>query len=159
MGMRYVSPRRINRFLFSRISVTCMVTQTPVESAEDIVIHVDEDFESCMSLCDAVQKRSENENTDFSLLKITEWLTTQISENTQWFMAETVSDVSEKAILCEETYSIPTTVYTGQTQLFEDVSLEDSSVYVDDSDGEYVDEAGVKFFPKSQLVEVFTFID
>jgi len=136
-----------------------MVHQIPVESAEDIVSYVDDDFESCMALCDAVQKRSEHEDTDFVLLKITEWLTTQIAENTQWFIAETVSDVSEKAILCEETYSIPTTVYTGQTQLFEELSLGDSSVYVDDSDGEYVDEPGVKFFPKSQLVEVFTFGD
>src|SRR6056297_261184 len=136
-----------------------MVHQIPVDSAEDIVSHVDEDFESCMALCDAVQKRSEHEDTDFSLIYITDWLTTQISENTQWFIAETVSDVSEKAILCEETYSIPTPVYTGQTQLFEELSLEDSTVYVDDSAGVYVDEPGVKFFPKSQLIEVFIFGD
>lgn len=126
-----------------------------IESAEDLVALTEYDFETCMNITECIENHSLETETDYIIVEITEWLADQKS-GSELIIANEVADVSAKSYLAEDAYYIPKIVFTDQLPLGEDVP---SPYEVDESDGEYVDESGKTFLPKSQTGLICQFAD
>lgn len=122
------------------------------DSAEDIVAATGMDLETAMAVMEMEDSRAERKGDHHVIVFVTEWLANQRG-GSQYLLAEACKEVSKDAYVLEGAYDINMTEiaqngFTTFTKCLHEV---------DETDGDYVDEKGVTFVPKSQreaIVEV-----
>jgi hypothetical protein len=124
------------------------------ESGEDLVAATGMDLEDAMSIMEMEDSRAERKGDHHVIVFVTEWLANQRG-GSQYLLAEACKEVSKDAYVLEGAYDI------NMTEIAQNGSTTFTKCLheVDETDGDYVDEKGVTFVPRSQTEQIVEIVE